>query len=648
MVKGQTANEIGDWLIASLQDPYKNIVKVIDYSILAGVSNDNTVGTINLVEGATTVSGFGTNFNLSAGDIIIVGNTLLEVASQVSPIHIELAQPAPFSAQRASFMLDIDSGNQFTYKYRYSNNGEEFSEFKPLNKGINPGDLLFLTFDGTLDLYLDVRAEVDRLQMNYSLTIISITFTLETEDGVIDACPQYCIDCADPYGYDGCANIKVDCIDSENVFKPYALTKNNNLYNQLVEISSEVFGHTVRYYRTEPDARTRDVIFKEYSLFEVAAAGDLKVSVPDNEFPTESINYDIFGMGFDDFEIHITDYQFEKTFGSALRPRIKDYLYFPINNKMYEVKMVELADEFNIQHTYWRVMLGKYQERSAVSKPADIEAEMENLVVGMDDVFGEETQDIFEKDTNPQQLKTTAHQWEDGVRISSSKDLKIVDYTLKNRWTVVSKNYYDLSTVETDNGIAIDYVEKSVQKIDENLALTAWVSPTFDTNSDNNKYQIINGEQFGVGFTARLSNTKVELVLNGQVHTFIHNLILGSDEWYGIVINMSNTFRELGVHIYHLDESNNRNRPQDATNNLELQFSEIRPINQAYVWELDKPYQLRGGKLNITNLRLWKKTVEEEQHSNILNQSLVRDSHLARIIDNAIPSLSYQRYYNAR
>lgn len=344
MVKGQTANEIGDWLIASLQDPYKNIVRVIDYDILAGVSNDNTVGTINLVEGSTTVSGFGTNFNLVAGDMIIVGNTLLEVASQVSPIHIELTSPAPFSAQRAIFMLGVDSNNEFTYKYRYSNTGEEFSEFKPLNKDSNPGDLFFLTFDGEADLYLDIRAEVDRLQMGYSLTIISIVFTIETADGIIDACPQYCIDCDDPYGYSGCANIKIDCVDSKNIFQPYALTKNNNLYNQLVEISSDVFGHTVRYYRTEPDARSKDVIFKEYSLFEVVESGDLKVSVPDNEFPTESFNYDIFGMGFDDFEIHVTDYQFQKSFGDKLRPRIKDYLYFPINNKMYEVKMVELAD----------------------------------------------------------------------------------------------------------------------------------------------------------------------------------------------------------------------------------------------------------------------------------------------------------------
>lgn len=647
MVNGQTANEIGDWLIASIQDPYKNVIRVVDYSILAGVSNDNTIGTINLVEGATTVSGFGTNFNLSPGDNIIVGNTVIEVASQVSPIHIELAQPAPFSATQATFMLDVDANNDFAYKYRYSNSGEEFSEFAALNKDTNPGDLFFLTFDGTMDLYLDIRAEVDRLMMGHSLTLISVTFTLETEDGTIEACPQYCIDCTDPYGYMGCANIKVDCVDSANIFQPYSLNKSNNLYRQLVEISSDVFGHSVRYYRTEPDQRSKDVIFKEYSLFEVAASGDLKVSVPDNEFPTEAFNYDIFGMGFDDFEIHITDYQFEKTFGQGLRPRIKDYLYFPINNKMYEVKMVELADEFNIQHTYWRVMLGKYQERSAVEKPAAIEAEMQDLVVSVDDVFGEEREEVFEKDTKPQQLKTTAHQWDDGVRQSSASKLMIQDYDLKNRWTIVSKNYYDLSSVTTDE-IAIDYVEKSKQSIDENLSLTAWFSPVFDNNSDSYKYQLLNGDQFGEGFNARISNTNVEITLNGQVHTFLHNMILGSDEWYGIVINMSNTFRELAVYIYYLDEANNFNRPQDSTNDLELQFSEIRPINQAYVWDLEKPYQLRGGKLKVTNLRLWKKTVEEEQHSNILNQSLVRDAHLARIIDNAIPSLSYQRYYNAR
>jgi len=646
MVTGQTANEIGDVIIAKILDPYKKAIKVTDFNILAGLQTPNTVGTINLVEGSTTVSGFGTNFNLVAGDIIIVGNTLLEVASQVSPIHIELANPAPFSASRASFMLDIDENNSFTYKYRWSNSGEEYSEFAELNRTANPGDLFSLSFDGTLDLYLDIRAEVDRLSMTGSLTIIDVTFTVEDVNGVIEACPQYCVDCADPYAYSGCANIKIECEDSANKFQPYALTKNNNLYNQLVEISSDLFGHEVRYYRTEPDQRTKDVIFMEYSLFSVADVQPLKVSVPDNEFPTEAMQYDIFGMGFEDFEIHITDYQFEKAFGVGNRPRTKDYLYFPINNKMYEVKSVTLADEFNVQHTYWRVMLAKYQDRSAVEKSPAVETELENLVVGVEEIFGAEIQDEMVKATDPQQLKSAPFQWDDGVRVNSSADLKIVDYDLKNRWTIVSKHYYDLSSVETDI-TAIDYALPAKQSIDDNLALTTWFSPVFDT-TDNTKYQIINGDQFGEGLTVRLSSSKLEVMVNNQMHTFMHNMILGSHEWYGLVINMSNTFRELSVSIYYLNEANNRNRPQDATNNLELQFSETRPVTQAFIWDLDRPYRLKGGKLKLTNIRLWKKTIEEEQHSNILNQSLVRDAHLALLIDNAIPSLSYQRYHNAR
>lgn len=646
MVTGQTANEIGDVIIAKILDPYKRAVRVTDWSILAGLQTPNTIGTITLTEGSTTVSGFGTNFNLSSGDIIIVGNTLLEVASQVSPIHIELASPAPFSAQRATFMLDVDANNAFTYKYRWSNTGEEYSEFAVLNRDNNPGDLFRLAFDGTLDLYLDVRAEVDRLSMGGSLTIIDVTFTVEDVDGVIEACPQYCVDCADPYAYSGCANIKVECETNDNKFQPYALTKNNNLYKQLVEISSDIFGHEVRYYRTEPDQRSKDVIFMEYSLFSVADVQELKVSVPDNEFPTEAMQYDIFGMGFEDFEIHITDYQFEQTFGIGNRPRVKDYLYFPINNKMYEVKSVTLADEFNIQHTYWRVMLTKYQERTAVEKSPIVQDELENLVAGVEDIFGAEIADEQVKATDPQQLQSTPFQWDDGVRQRSAADLRIVDYDLKNRWTIVSKHHYDLSSVETDI-TAIDYELPAVQSIDDNLSLTTWFSPVFDT-TDNTKYQIINGDQFGEGLAVRLSSSKLEVMVNNQVHTFLHNMILGSDEWYGLIINMSNTFRELSVHIYHLDESNNRNRPQDATNNLELQFHETRSVTQAFIWELDRPYRLKGGKLKLTNIRLWKKNIEEEQHHNILNQSLVRDAHLALLIDNAIPSLSYQRYRNAR
>lgn len=645
MVTGSTANEIGDFIIGKLVDPYENIIRVTDWAILSGLSNEYTVGKISFTAGSTTVSGFGTNFNLSPGDSIIVGNTVLEVALQVTPLHIELADPAPFTASMTTFMVEPNQYNQFEYEYRWSHTNEEFSEFRSLTHDMNPGDIKFITWDGTRPLWIDVKATVDKLSLGASLTMIDITFTLETTDGTIVSCPQYCLGCDDPYAYIGCANIK-PCTTDENIFQPYALTKSNNLYRQLVEISTDIFGWPVRYYRTEPDERTKDVTFMEYSLFNVVAQGDVKISVPDNEFPTQQINYDMFGMGFDDFEIHIADYQFEKTFGPFKRPRVKDYMYIPKMNRMYEVKSVSLADEFNVQHTYYRVMLSKYQDRSAVIKDPVTEIELEGLVVGMDDIFGAEIKDESTKVTKPQQLQGVSHIWEDGVRTSSNALVKIVDYDLKNRWTIVSKHHYDLSTVPLDQN-AVEYIQPAKQTQDENLAFTFWFQPTFD-NLDNTKYTVIQGEQFGVGLTMRLSSSKLELMINNQPYTFMHGMILGTDEWYAVVINLSNDFREIGVYMYNLNEQLNYVRPQDGNNNLELQFSEIRPTTQSFIWDVDRGYQLRGGALKMTNIRIWKKTIEEEQHSNILNQSLVRDAHHALVIDNAIPSLSYQRYRNAR
>ena len=82
----------------------------------------------------------------------------------------------------------------------------------------------------------------------------------------------------------------------------------------------------------------------EYSLYNVVEQGELKIMVPDNEMPTAQFSYDIFGMGFEDFEIHLTKGQFKNAFGIGPSPRMRDYLYFPLVNRMYEVNAVQYAD----------------------------------------------------------------------------------------------------------------------------------------------------------------------------------------------------------------------------------------------------------------------------------------------------------------
>ena len=68
----------------------------------------------------------------------------------------------------------------------------------------------------------------------------------------------------------------------------------------------------------------------------------------------------------------------------------------------------------------------------------------------------------------------------------------------------------------------------------------------------------------------------------------------------------------------------------------------------AIIWQTDVNWTLRGSQLHLTNIRLFDKTVEEEQQIAVLHQYVVRDAQHLIIADNAIPSLQLQKFNQAR
>jgi hypothetical protein len=649
MVVGYTANEYGDYLIASLKDPYLNTVKVLDYEIVAGVQGIKTVGTVNVTTGSPVIIGNATDFTmLSVGEQIILGNNTFEIASIEGLLQLTLTEAPDFTTTNLEFYLAPNATNYFEYEYRWSDTNSQFSELRPLNKGFAFGDLLSLSFDPTKPLWLDIKAEVAALSAGNSISLISVTFTLETGEGTIESCPQFCVECTDPFAYDGCANIEVSC--DTNIFQPYNLTKTTTIYKQLVGITNDIFGHSVQYFRTEPDGRTEDVILMEYSLFNVVDKKDLKILVPDNEFPEENPTYDIFGMEFAEFEVHIVAEEFERVFGLGKTPRNLDYMYIPIINRMYEVSSVGLADEFNKENSYYRVKLIKYQERSSVQKN-NFELDTDSLVTGVEEVFGDAQREEMEKDTNPQQFQTVSTSYRDGIRMFVDRKLKITDYDLKNRWTIVSKSYYELDQVKADD-IAIEYSIPSKLTSDANMAITMWFKPSF-LASDTNTYRLFGDLAAMNGFDLLINNSDLTVHANTYNYTYSHNMTFDNDTWYALVLNINNKFLQMSASIYSLDETNNRgttspNRPQDSSNNLVEEFTDMVEIPQPLVWDAGSNYVLRGNQTQMTNIRVFEKVIEYEQHHNVLNQYVVRDNQLSILIDNAIPSLGYQRFRNAR
>jgi len=647
MIKGNTANEYGDYLIASVKEPYKNVTNVIDWEILAGLSDSTTVGTVTLNAGSTTVIGLGTNFsNLNNGDIIIVGNLSLAIDHIVDSNKIELINPSPTSVVNVKFYRSTNQYNNFTYEFRFSTTNNTFNEFHELNKQKDLGDLLSMNFNPREPLYLDVKAEVNTIQPGNSLIFIAVTYTVQTDNGIIESCPQLCLDCTDPFLYSGCATVRITC-EYDNLFQPYNLNKAQQVYLQMSKLVSDIFGHQVTYFRTEPDLRTKDVILMEYSLFNVVDQQNVKILVPDNEFPQEStLSYDMFGIEFEEFEIHIVRDEFERAFGYKKQPRERDYMFIPIINKMYMINSISLGDRFNATKSYWKIKLVKYQEQTEVNQGMFDDA-TDSFVTGIEEVFGAEIKETYEKDTKPMQYQTVTTSYRDGIRIFQDKLINIVDYSLLNRWTVVSKNYYDLTQV-TKNSTAMEYAMMSQLTNTQNFAVTFWMQPHFPTGYAGEDF-IFGDYDAAIGFQITLTPQQFNVKVNGIVYPFMHGITFNPALWYAVIINGSNDFKQLSTYVYSLDPSiNYTGLPQSGNDNLVPVYSQILDVAQAFSWNSNTNYNIRGANLYLTNLRLFQEPVEFEQHNNVLNQYVVRDAQLATIIDNAIPSLGFQKFRNPR
>lgn len=644
-----TADQIGDYFFAKLQDPFTRVTKVTGWNILVGVNSPNSVGTLTLTEGSNYISAANTNFNMSPGNNFIVGSQVFTVAS-IGEDFITTTENATFSAQNAKWYEYIDMDNYFTYDFRWSqestsSDGGQMSELRPLNNAIGPRDLMGIQFDPEKPLWIDVKAEVYRLSALHSLSLLSVTFELETADGTIQSCPQLCGDCDDPY-VAGCTNIVIDC--SDPIYDPYSLSKPTAIYEEISELSANMWGHPVKYFRVEPDQRSRDVVLMEYSLYNVKEQGQLKIIVPDNELPTREFSYDIFGMGFEDFEIHVTKGQMEQAFGPGIHPRPRDYMYIPRMNRMYEVSSVSFADEFNQEMTYWRVMLKKYEERSSsiVDEGSAIEQTMDDLYTGIEEVFGEEIQDEYAQSTKPEQYQTVFSEVGDGIRERIHNGLVISDKELRNKWTIISKNYYDLESVK-DLGIeCLVYNKYSQLQATDNLAFTAWIKPNF--TSQTAEQVIFDGMQDNKGLKLTINKNLIKAYINDLVLEYPFTVQPENGQWYGIVYNLNNKYLNTAAYVYKLDPASNAISSMTVSDTLDEVMDQKFELSGTLGWVSPKKWSLMPGKLAMTNIRLFTKTIGKDQHKNILQQYIVRDNRLAHIIDNAVPSIQLRKYNQSR
>lgn len=268
---------------------------------------------------------------------------------------------------------------------------------------------------------------------------------------------------------------------SNSIFNPYALGQGVQMYNQLSALVSSMFGFCVLYFKTEANARTRDVVLKEYSIEKVVAKDNVKILIPDNQLPTRELQFNSMMLDMPvQFEVHVVKSEFQKAFGKDSHPDPHDYLYLAnYVNKMYMIDSVSDPDDFGYAASYWRVSLVPYQEFSSVQfDDNNLMEDTESLIFSAEGKFGEEVQEEFDDIRKDNQLNDMGDfcEGQDFLRECLEPNLHINSENIYNKWTVVSKQHYNLSSIESGSKV-VKYRYKDNFSNNNERMITFWFRP---------------------------------------------------------------------------------------------------------------------------------------------------------------------------
>ena len=356
----------------------------------------------------------------------------------------------------------------FDKEFRYSSDGILWSDYKQLT---NDNLSKINVYDGNIYLqYRFTQVGIGNLSIN------NISLNVEYANREQSVIPE----CFWNNNVDNSSKIVFNT-GSNNVFNPYALGQGVQMYNQLSALVSSMFGFCVLYFKTEANARTRDVVLKEYSIEKVVAKDNVKILIPDNQLPTRELQFNSMMLDMPvQFEVHVVKSEFQKVFGKDSHPDPHDYLYFAnYVNKMYMIDSVSDPDDFGYAASYWRVSLVPYQEFSSVQfEDNSLLEETESLIFSAEGKFADEVEDEFADIRKDNQLNDMGDfgEGQDFLRECLEPSLRINAENIYNKWTVVSKQHYDLSTIERGRK-AVRYRYKDAFSNNDERMITFWFRP---------------------------------------------------------------------------------------------------------------------------------------------------------------------------
>jgi hypothetical protein len=353
--------------------------------------------------------------------------------------------------------------------------------------------------------------------------------------------------------------------DGFNLWNPYNNEKIIKWENFLANNMNSIFGWKVNYFITDPDENGVDRYMHEYQLKNVVKVEQIKIIVPENNFPDENLKLNYFNLDlFDTFEINILKDEFKRGFGIEKRPSQDDIIHICVTNKLYYVKHTQAIRKDMNAMIHYKLTLEKYEKRADIDvKDEDSKNILDSLQENTDieELLQPEKKQNEDEIANKEQSFSLAYE---KIRQKIVKGVKIIKQKLWNDNIVISRNHYDFSELNR-NQLAVNYKKiDQILKKNENRTFISWFN--FKSNYDENKhlstntfkkyyvenetYILLNNFDIENKLGYRWFNERDRIFFQLNENTYEFPVELYTDIWYGLLIKLNQRQQKLNIKLF--------------------------------------------------------------------------------------------------
>lgn len=338
---------------------------------------------------------------------------------------------------------------------------------------------------------------------------------------------------------------------------------------------SESIGMKVQWMRSVPHDKSEDVIFQEYTLYDVDCPKELSVVTTNTQYNPGNFSVDLFGVNYEaPFEVQVDITSWQEVFGEDIMPQKGDIVYVELLNCLYEVATSTILYGFAERETGFKIELTKYNPKANRRESEAVQNTIDNLTNSEQELFGEhisnDVADIVDDEQTSEMVNTTESS-HDTYKTIDNDSIEMSDIIIGTN--IIAKSYYNLNNMKKSI-IYKSNDEISKESQDYNRYFSCWFN--IQESDDTKPIQLVNDpnlkkNEFLVETTRLSNNNKITISRGDNLH--IHAIVNEQIDVHGksrYIITFNNSeYRDI-----------NKKFGQNwvTSNYLKMSYSQVKPL----------------------------------------------------------------------